>query len=215
MPNIITKVTRRRGLYHVTIDDHVYMVIQKVIYTERPLYADEEIDMTEYRKWLEPRQFRLALNQAGITLSSRAMSTLQVKNMLLRKGYPDDIIELVILKLKKAYHLDDRQYAEFWIQKRLSQAIGVRRINRELRQKGIARDVINTAFDQLMDRDEYEKNLVETARRYIGGLNPSHTKTQMWRKAMAYLVRHGYEHGDSYHAIVSVINEAESMRDDD
>jgi regulatory protein len=88
-------------------------------------------------------ELRKAKSSALRLLKLRPRSVRELHDRLLQKNYPADVVEKVINDLTAAELLDDEAFAKVWLQWRLSgRPVGLRRIALELKEKGIAKDVI-------------------------------------------------------------------------
>jgi regulatory protein len=89
-------------------------------------------------------------------LEARQRSTVEVRTRLNRAGYRPDLVEGSITRLIELGMLDDRAFAQAWVESRdRAHPRGERALQRELRMKGIEREVIEGALeDRAADRPE-------------------------------------------------------------
>ena len=93
-----------------------------------------------------------AKNNALHLISLRPRSIAEVRRRLQQKEYDDAIIEQVIADLEAVDLLDDLAFAQFWVEQRETFKPRSRMaLRHELRQKGVERDIIESA---LADFDE-------------------------------------------------------------
>jgi regulatory protein len=84
-------------------------------------------------------------------LEARQRSTVEVRTRLNRAGYRPDLVEGAITRLIELHMLDDEQFAKAWVESRdRAHPRGERALQRELRMKGIDREVID---ETLADRE--------------------------------------------------------------
>jgi len=82
-------------------------------------------------------------------LNARVSSVGQMREYLRRKGYDEEEIGETIRQLLEYGYLDDRKYAALFMESGLEKGRGMLRIRRELKQKGVADEVIDEAAESL------------------------------------------------------------------
>lgn len=73
-------------------------------------------------------------------LSHREYSSLELRQKLCRKGYPETIVEQVVADLVSQGFQSDGRFAEVFARSRAEKGYGAYRIRQELRQRGIDAD---------------------------------------------------------------------------
>ncbi|MBQ9020256.1 RecX family transcriptional regulator [Candidatus Saccharibacteria bacterium] len=97
----------------------------------------------------------------------------------------DEDIGAVIGRLVSKGYLDDAQFARYYVENRfVKKGVAKKRLMMELREKGVAEDLIVMAFDEVgrNDREEIMKIIAKKRRRYDTD-----------EKLIAYLVRQGFD----------------------
>ncbi len=98
-----------------------------------------------------------AFDACARLLSYRPRSEAELRQRLARKGFPDEICNEAIERLKRLGYVDDAEFARFWIQNREQfKPMGARRVRAELFQKGLDRDTVKQAIEEQMPDDEHE-----------------------------------------------------------
>ncbi len=132
-----------------------------------------------------------AKNYAFLLLKFRLRSENELRQRLKKKKFAEAVIGETIAFLKEKSFLDDDLFAKSWIQFRIKRPFGLRRIREELRIKGLGREVINKALQEV-EKDYSEEEVVkEIAQERIGklsGIEPRSAK----RRLYAYLLRRGF-----------------------
>lgn len=108
-----------------------------------------------------------------------------------RKKFPAEVIGETVDFLTEKKFLDDDAFAKAWISSRISQSVGPQRISRELKLKGIARDIIERNLEELKAGYSESATLEELARQRLSrmkGLDPQTAR----RRVYGYLVRRGF-----------------------
>lgn len=91
-----------------------------------------------------------AYNQAIRFLSFRPRSQMEVERYLSGKGYAAEVVQETITRLLQQQYLDDEAFARFWLENR--ERFGPRgeqALRYELKQKGIAPEVLDTVLSSL------------------------------------------------------------------
>jgi regulatory protein len=140
-----------------------------------------------------------AKSDAQRLLSYRPRSVAEVRQKLVQKGYDDLVIERVIQHLQEVALLDDAAFAAYWVEQRHTFKPRSRlALRAELRQKGVNRQLIETAVATI---DEHE-----AARRALAAKIwqwQSLPQDSFWQKAGQYLQRRGF----SYEIIKPIVQE--------
>jgi regulatory protein len=114
-----------------------------------------------------------------------------MRQRLLRRSFSDDIVEAVLKRLKEQGLLDDMAFARFWRDNRQSFSPRSQRLVRlELRQKGVAGDIIDRAVSTISDGDNAHRIATNKARH----LSLSDYET-FRRRLGEYLKRRGFDYG--------------------
>ena len=123
-------------------------------------------------------------------LAYRPRSEREVRDRLRQKGYGPEAIEAAIARLIDWRYLNDADFARLWVENRAThQPRGQRRLEQELRHKGIDREVVREAI-AAAELDE-EAAALELARAKLGAyakLEPVVAR----RRLGGFLARRGY-----------------------
>jgi regulatory protein len=124
-------------------------------------------------------------------LSFRPRSELEVKTYLLQKGCQPQVSDTVIAKLRSLNYLDDLSFAQIWARSRLeSRGYGPKRVEQELRLKGVGTGVIREAMRQSFQHISEQENARKILTKRFGNANLQDARTQ--RRAVAMLQRRGF-----------------------
>ncbi|PKM81814.1 MAG: hypothetical protein CVU89_07240 [Firmicutes bacterium HGW-Firmicutes-14] len=120
-------------------------------------------------------------------ISYRPRTVWEVKQRLTIRGYKSDIISGVIEFLNEYDFLNDEKFARMWVRNRTNEKpCGRYRIYCELRQKGVAKDIIEKALAGFSQEKEHQMSvsLVEKKCR----------KTSFdYKKLQGFLLRRGFD----------------------
>ncbi len=145
-----------------------------------------------------PDLFDKYLNKAFHFLSFRARSEKEVRDNLLKKKAPEEIIERVINSLKENRFLNDEDFAKLFIEQRLRfRPKGMRIIKMELKQKGIDQEIIDEAISKASIDDESNpvNNDLDSAKKLVEKKLPRYKdmeKQIIYQKLGAFLARRGF-----------------------
>ena len=132
-----------------------------------------------------------ALERAFKFLSYRPRSEAEVRTKLSQLGFPQKSIETTLKKLRSLNLVNDEIFARSWARGRAEgRGYGPLRIERELRQKGIAKPLISQVVKETFGREEgKEKARGLVAKRFRG---KDLGDRKVLHRAVAFLQRRGY-----------------------
>lgn len=107
---------------------------------------------------------------------------------VLKQGYDQSLVEPVYKRLEERGYIDDRRFAETWVENRnITKGSSLKKLRLELAQKGISQSVIEEVLAET-DRDdvaELRKIIARKAKKY-----PDE------QKLIQYLMRQGFNYSD-------------------
>jgi regulatory protein len=114
-----------------------------------------------------------------------------IRNYLRRKGCEPQVSDAVIAKLRSLNYLDDLSFAQIWARSRLeSRGYGPRRVEQELRLKGIDAGVIRDTMQQSLTHTSEQESARKILTKRFGDASLQDAKAQ--RRAVALLQRRGF-----------------------
>jgi regulatory protein len=134
------------------------------------------------------------LNSALHFLSFRGRSEKEVKDKLIQKNAPIEVIEKIISTLKQKRFLNDEQFAKDWVHSRSTYRLKSKRIIKmELQKKGIGPEIIEKTLNQnddeeFSDSQQVKKILEKRLSRYKGL-----PKNILYQKLGGFLARRGFD----------------------
>lgn len=127
-------------------------------------------------------------------LSYRARSEAELRSRLLRLGFPEATADKTLVKLRSLNYIDDSAFARAWARDRAeSRGFGPRRIERELKEKGISPSLIQEIVRENFRQGEEEERAKKLIEKRFRGKNLNDAK--VLRRAIAFLQRRGYASG--------------------
>ena len=128
------------------------------------------------------------LDAAYYYLSYRPRSEAEIRGWLRKRGFASEIIDKAITKLKEQNLTDDLAFAQFWKENRLSfKPKSKRLIAKELREKGIAAEVIEQVTEDV-DDDQIAYKLGLSRMPALAHLD----YTGFYRRLSSYLAYRGF-----------------------
>ena len=132
-----------------------------------------------------------AKEYAFFLLKFRQRSEKELYSRLKKKKFPERVIECTLTFLKEKKFIDDIVFARVWVESRLKKPLGIKRINQELRLKGIDKEIIQNALDDI--KEDYSETEVVTkiAKEKLKRLKSS-DPLKARNRVYAYLLRRGF-----------------------
>jgi regulatory protein len=148
-------------------------------------------------------EFQVALDRALHFLGSRPRSEREIRTRLTRAGVGPELLERVVEKLRRHGLVDDAAFARYWIDNRERfSPRGARAIKAELRQKGLASEVITEEVDETdaIDEEAGARGVALKQAKRFAKLDQRTFRQKLW----AVLARRGFD----FDAISRAIDEA-------
>ncbi len=152
-----------------------------------------EIDEGKLKELLYEEEISKAKSYAYRILARRMYTNKEIRDKLVERGYVDKIIEDVIATLERYGYLNDRTYAQEWIESRMrSKPKGKIALRQELERKGIDRSIIEDALSQAFDQSKESEMALDLARRKARSFDADDPVAAK-RKLQAFLLRRGFD----------------------
>ena len=151
------------------------------------------------------QQYRPALDRAVGMLAVRARSKREIEQRLLRAGYDEEVVSMVLYKLEREKLLNDEEFSVQWVESR-KQKYGSSRLAMELRMKGVSPEAAESALACCSEEDELE-TASALARRKIRSDRNSCDSRKLFQRVSAFLVRRGYSWDIAKKAFESALEE--------
>ena len=132
-----------------------------------------------------------ALEKATSYLNRKSHTEKEVKDYLLRKGYEEDESAEAVRRLKEYGYLNDLAYAKLYFEYGLEKGRGKDRIVRELAGKGVSKDTIEQAYDDLEDIPNEDEMARQIAAQILSevGKEPNEMTYEEKQKLQARIAR--------------------------
>ncbi len=215
MPTI-TDITPRgsggRRERKVTIDGERILTITEETFLRFGLFDGQTMDPERLQELELADGVSRAMTEAHRLIDHRMRTRRELAVKLKSGGRPDEVIDQVLDRLEHAGLIDDGRFARLWIDERLRRRpAGLSLLRRELRQKGIDAEIVDTALEESASRDG------ETERAYEALRRQSYRYARLDRDAahrrmVAFLGRRGFGQAVIYQVVHRVLDEIEESR---
>ena len=171
---------------NVYIDGEFSFALEMFTVMKLGLKIGQEVSEEKLSEAMLDSEKSVAFERA-IDYLGRGMRTVkQIRDYLAKKGYPPEVVEHVVSRLKDYRYLDDDAYAKMYVEHN-SATKGERRLKQELVQKGIS---VSLAEEySVVDEEKSLENARRLAEKYMKNKSRDIKTLQ---KLQRYLVSRGY-----------------------
>ncbi|MFC4077913.1 RecX family transcriptional regulator [Salinithrix halophila] len=190
----ITRIERQKSgapRYNIHIDGSYRFAVHEDVLVKFALSKGMQVDAKEMERILVEEE-RNKVRQAVLRyVGYKPRTVSEVERYLTGKGFAPEHHHPVIAEMKKQGYLDDRRFAESWVEeRRRTKGYGVAMLRQELKQKGISEEVVAEAVGDLGQDEEREvaQQVAEKRYRRLRG----HPWPAVERRLGQYLFRRGF-----------------------
>ncbi len=196
----------------VFIDGDFAFGLGREVAASAGLAAGDDLDASQIQEVLAQETRQRALSSSLTYLAHRPRTEGEIRTRLQRDGHDEDTIDATLVRLRDWHYVDDSDFARRWVENREEhRPRGVRLLATELRQKGVAPDIISqTIEDAGIDEDAGALDLARKRARQLGDLEPDIRA----RRLAGHLARRGYSWDVIRRTLEHLDSEAEANRDD-
>lgn len=138
-----------------------------------------------------------ARNYVYRLLKYRNRSEKEIRDKLLKRKFPPEVMDKVIQGLKDNGYIDDLKFAQEWLNFRLKVPFGLKRIIFELKQKGIEEEIIKQVINCSQVNRTQSEALADIAGRRLALMRRREKdKVKLRRKIYGFLLRRGFSPAD-------------------
>lgn len=164
------------------------------------LQVGQELSPEKIAQLQEEDEHEVAHQKALHFLGYRERSVAEVKEHLEKVGFPEAIISEVLGKLNRSGLLNDKRFADRWVENRSEfRPRGARALKFELQRKGLSQETIDLALQELDEEELAYKAAIKQSRK-LSKLDWAEFRKKMY----AHLVQRGF----SYETISPVVQRA-------
>lgn len=200
----ITKIERQKKNKNRTsifVDGEFAVGIHEETLVRLGLRKGDALDSKSMENLKREEEILTAKEKAARLLSYRARSEKEIRDRLKKKPFKEPVIEETIAALKRSGLVDDAAFARMFAHDAMvRKPLGKHLLRRELRQKGIANEIIDSVIGEVYDEESEEEFAVELTRKYMNKKTGSKKKSTgvqgqlKEKKRLAdYLARRGFD----------------------
>jgi regulatory protein len=185
----VTAIRAGRGKrVNIFLDGKFAFSLEAGIALKENLEVGQELSEGNVEALARADLFQRCLNAALHYLSYRLRSEAELRQRLQRRGFDGDNVKAALAKLREQGLVNDLAFAEFWKDNRQSFRPRSQWLTRlELRQKGVATDIIDRVVADVDDEDSAYRAALSRARSL-----PRSDYQSFRRRLGEYLKRRGF-----------------------
>jgi regulatory protein len=176
---------------NIFLDEKFAFSLEAEVAVKEGLRTEQALSEGEIEALKKADLFQRCLKAAFRLLSFRPRSESELRERLQRRGFDGENVAAVLTKLKEQGLVDDLAFAQFWKDNRESFRPRSQWLTRlELRQKGVAEEIINRVAAQVDDEASAYRAAIAKARHL-----PTADYDGFRRRLGQYLKRRGFGYG--------------------
>lgn len=205
----INKFTKgRNGMYTVTLEDSTKLTIHEDLILKHNLLITKEITDSEKEIILEENKTYEIYEVSLSYINKKLRSSKELRKYLVKKEYPNELIDNVIDLLSKEGYLNDQVYANSFVHDRIILSMdGPNKIRKELENNNIEDKYIEESLVSYTEDIELER-IEKIVDKQIK-LNNNKGANLLKKKIQMYLINLGY----NYELINRVLNSKKIVDD--
>ena len=183
---------RRKDRRSIFVDGKFVVGVDENVVADLGLRVGQQFSEEELTAVVREELLSKAKERALNLLSYRSRSRTELARRLGRAGYDEDIVEETLSRLENAGLVDDAQFSQGWVNSRVSvKGLGKARVRWELRQKGVASEVVEEALSSVEPEEERELAADAARRRWEKDNDPDLRAKR--RRVASFLQRQGFD----------------------
>jgi len=205
----INKFTKgKNGMYTVTLEDNSKLTVHEDLILKHNLLITKEITDSEKEIILEENKTYEIYEVSLSYINKKLRSSKELRKYLVRKEYPNELIDNVIDLLSKEGYLNDQVYANSFVHDRIILSMdGPNKIRKELENDNIEDKYIEESLVSYSEDIELER-IEKIVDKQIK-LNNNKGANLLKKKIQMYLINLGY----NYELINRVLNSKKIVDD--
>ena len=205
----INKFTKgRNGMYTVTLEDSTKLTIHEDLILKHNLLITKEITDNEKEIILEENKTYEIYEVSLSYINKKLRSSKELRKYLVKKEYPNELIDNVIDLLSKEGYLNDQVYANSFVHDRIILSMdGPNKIRKELENNNIENKYIEESLVSYTEDIELER-IEKIVDKQIK-LNNNKGANLLKKKIQMYLINLGY----NYELINRILNSKKIVDD--
>ncbi len=149
----LTPQKKDKKRLNVYLDGEYYCAVERITLLTNNLHIGSQISEEDLFRILEESEYTSAFEKASKYLAGGNRTKVQTISYLKGKSYENRVIAKVILKLEEYGYLDDEVFAQSFVELK-KKSRGKKRLELELRLKGVDEKLAEKVVDSIEDEDE-------------------------------------------------------------
>lgn len=173
------------------------------------LKVGQTVENEKIRSLQEKDTYEVALQKALHYLQYRPRSEEEVRKKLSEVGYDTNLIEVTIKHLVEGNLMGDEQFSRTWVENRATfRPRSKRMLTRELKQKGISSEVIQTVLAESASDESQAYQLALQRKRAWESLDAK----EFVKKSLGYLGRRGFDYETARSVTQQILEEVKRSK---
>ncbi len=183
----------KQNIYKVTTNKGEYKLYDDII-IKNELLLKKEISDKKWQEIIKENNQLKAYYDALKSISVKMRTEREIENILKKKEYTEDEINVTIKKLKEGKYINHEVYIEVYIHDRLALYIeGEKKIEKDLLKLGMTKKEISPQLDKI-DKSIYQDKIKKYIEKKLKTNKKS--KNEFKRKTMGELINKGFNQED-------------------
>ena len=196
---------KRKNRFNIYLDGKFIFGLPVEALAKANLSVGRELSSQEVNDLIFKNELGKSLDRVYHFLSYRPRSEKEIRDYLKKKEVDEKVTEKVINKVKKLGYIGDLEFTRWWVDQRSTfRPRGKRALMMELRQKGIAPEIIDQVLGESVNEVVLAKKVVKKKMAIL-------QKLPFWerrRKLSDYLARRGF----SWEVIKKIVDDSSISR---
>lgn len=177
------------GRYRIVLEDETYFPLYAKELAEYGIEEHASLSEEAYEEIMRDLLPKRARMRALYLLQAMGRTEAQLRQKLSSSHYPPEIVNDAVEYVRGYHYIDDVRYAVSYLESR-KESRSRRQLELELYRKGISREDLAAAFEQLEWSDEAKQILAWAEKK---GFDPQAADRRETERFYRFLLRRGYE----------------------
>jgi regulatory protein len=187
---MVEKQKRNKYRYNLFINEEYAFSVHEDTMIKHRLFKGERIQQARMQQILHDEEKQKVYSKALRMIGRRPHSILEIKRKLKEQGFEVDIIGSALDTLKQQNYVNDEEFAKALTESRIHyQRKGRNYVRQELQQRGVSKELIQGAIDQINPEEEYQTALTLAKKKWDLTTGTNQDKR---RKTLSFLMRRGF-----------------------
>ena len=186
----INQQVKRSDRYSIFINGKYSFALSESELLDQGLKVGQELSKAELESLKDSARLDKGIYRVMELISRRPRSAWEIRDYLKRKKYDAQEADKILNTLSNKGYINDKDFAKRWVEsRRLLKPTSKRKLRLELKQKGVAGEVINEVLEH--DETDERQILADLIAKKRG-----QTRYRDEQKLVAYLLRQGFNYSD-------------------